>query len=67
MLAIDSVIPPGNAPHPGKTLDVLMMASLNGRERGEDDFRRLLAAAGLRVTAIVPTPSTLSVVEAVAA
>lgn len=65
LLAVDAVVPQGNEPHPGKILDVLMMASFNGRERSAQDFRRLLSAAGLRLTRILPTASTLSVVEAV--
>ncbi|MET9295404.1 methyltransferase [Streptomyces sp. NPDC003077] len=65
LLVIDAVIPPGNTPHTGKLLDVLMMTSLNGRERTEADFRELVATAGLKVTGVHPTPSTLSIVEAV--
>lgn len=67
VLVIDAVIPRGNAPHPGKELDVLMMASLPGRERTEEEFREMLAAADLRLECVVPTPSALSIVEASAA
>ncbi|MDC3954727.1 methyltransferase [Polyangium jinanense] len=67
VLIIDAVIPRGNTPHPGKELDVLMMASLPGRERTEEEFRRILAAAGLTLERVVPTPSALSIVEASAA
>lgn len=66
VLVVDAVITPGGRPHQGKTLDLLMMASLVGRERTEDDFRTLFAAAGLRLTRIVPTPAVLSVVEGTA-
>ncbi|MGK5730440.1 methyltransferase [Streptomyces sp. URMC 124] len=65
VLVIDAVLPPGNAPHQGKTLDVMMMASLVGRERTEDDFVRLFDAAGLRLTRVIPTPTVLSIVEGV--
>lgn len=64
VLIIDSVIPPGNAPHSGKTLDVLMMVSLPGRERTEQEFRYMLAAAGLRLERVIATPAVLSIVEA---
>ncbi|MFE7122035.1 methyltransferase [Streptomyces sp. NPDC057654] len=67
LLVIDAVLPRDNAPHHGKTLDVLMMASLPGRERGADDFRRLLTEAGLTMIRIHPTASSLSVVEAAVA
>ena len=64
VLVIDAVIPRGNAPHPGKELDVLMMASLPGRERTEEEFRTMLAAADLKLERVVATPSALSIVEA---
>jgi SAM-dependent methyltransferase len=67
VLVVDAVIPPGDEPHFGKVLDVMMMVSLPGRERTADDFARLFAAAGLRLSRIVPTPTSLSIVEAVAA
>lgn len=66
VLVIDTVIPPGNAPHGGKVLDVMMMASLPGRERTEEDFRKLFAQAGLKLSRIVTTPAALSITEAVA-
>ncbi|MBW4718759.1 methyltransferase [Saccharothrix obliqua] len=65
VLVIDAVLPPGDVPHQGKALDLMMMASLVGRERTEEDFRALFASAGLRLTRVVPTPTVLSVVEAV--
>ncbi|MEV0263755.1 methyltransferase [Streptomyces sp. NPDC050617] len=67
LLVIDAVLPRDNAPHHGKSLDVLMMTSLPGRERGADDFRRLLTEAGLTMIRIHPTASSLSVVEAAVA
>ncbi|AGC47031.1 O-methyltransferase [Myxococcus stipitatus DSM 14675] len=67
VLVLDTVIPPGNAPHGGKVLDVMMLASLPGRERTEEDFRKLFAQAGLKLSRILPTPSALSITEAVAA
>ncbi|MEV8452464.1 methyltransferase [Streptomyces sp. NPDC052095] len=67
VLVIDAVVPPGNLPHQSKTMDLMMMASLTGRERTAEDFARLFTAAGLRLHRIVPTPTVLSVVEAVSA
>jgi SAM-dependent methyltransferase len=66
VLVVDAVLPPGDEPHLGKVLDVMMMASLPGRERTADDFARLFAASGLRLNRIVTTPAYLSIVEAVA-
>ncbi|WNG33876.1 SAM-dependent methyltransferase [Archangium violaceum] len=67
VLVVDTVIPPGNTPHGGKVLDVLMLVSLPGRERTEEDFRKLFAQAGLRLTRVIHTPAALSITEAVAA
>ncbi|MFF7459240.1 methyltransferase [Kitasatospora sp. NPDC008115] len=67
VLVLDAVVPPGNAPHQSKDLDLMMMASLTGRERTEADFAELFERAGLRLSRVIPTPTVLSVVEAVAA
>ncbi|MFC5663953.1 methyltransferase [Kitasatospora misakiensis] len=67
ILVLDAVVPPGNAPHQSKALDLMMMASLTGRERTEADFAELFGRAGLRLSRVIPTPTVLSVVEAVAA
>ncbi|MEU7157105.1 methyltransferase [Streptomyces chrestomyceticus] len=66
LLIVDAVLPRGNDAHPGKTMDILMMTSLNGRERDEPAFHQLLDAAGLKPLRTLPTESTLSIVEAVA-
>ncbi|GAA0395564.1 methyltransferase [Streptomyces luteireticuli] len=65
ILVVDAVVPEDSDPHQAKALDLLMMASLVGRERTEADFRALFGAAGLRLARIVPTPTVLDIVEAV--
>jgi hypothetical protein len=65
VLVIDAVIQPGNAPQPGKLLDVAMLASLVGRERTRADFDDLFARAGLRVHRVIPTATPLSIIEGV--
>lgn len=67
LLIVDSVLPAGNDPHLGKVLDVAMAAVVDGKERTEEEFTRLLGEAGLRVTRVLPTRAFPSVVEAVAA
>jgi hypothetical protein len=64
LLVVDPVVPPGNAPHPNMLSDVLMMTVWDGRERTEEEFRQLLAGAGLRLEKVIPTPTALSIVEA---
>ncbi|QUH06280.1 SAM-dependent methyltransferase [Saccharopolyspora erythraea] len=66
VLVIDAVIPPGNEPHPGKPLDILLMTSLHGKERTESEFRKVFEAAGLTLTRVIPTGTPLSIVEGTA-
>jgi hypothetical protein len=64
LLIIEMVLPPGDAPHPGKLLDLMMLVGPGGQERTEQEYGVLLAKAGLRLTRVVPTQSAVSVVEA---
>jgi hypothetical protein len=67
LLLVEAVIPPGNTPHPGKLLDINMLViNTGGRERTEAEFQALLAAAGFKLTRIVPTPGEVSVIEGIA-
>jgi hypothetical protein len=43
--------------------DVNMLVSTGGRQRTEGEFRQLFAAAGFRLTRIVPTTARVSVIE----
>ncbi|GIK35412.1 MAG: hydroxyneurosporene-O-methyltransferase [Gammaproteobacteria bacterium] len=67
LLIIETVIPPGDAPHPGKMQDIAMMVLSGGQERTEAEYASLLARAGLRLSRVVPTASEVSVVEVVLA
>lgn len=52
VLIVDGVIAPGNEPDVTKWLDLLILASLGGRERDESQWRVLTEGAGLEVVAI---------------
>jgi hypothetical protein len=67
VLVFDCVIPPGNDPHGGKVIDILMMSALPGFERTEHEFAKLFERAGLKLTRVVHAPALLSITEAVAA
>jgi hypothetical protein len=67
LLAVNAMIPAGNDPHPGKTIDMLMMTVLNGRGRTRAEYEALLAAAGLRVERVIEPSPHASVMEAVIA
>jgi O-methyltransferase domain len=65
VLVAEKVIPPGNAPFPGKLTDITMLLVTGGRERTAKEYEALLTGAGLALTRIVPTSSPASVIEAV--
>jgi hypothetical protein len=65
VLIIETVVPEGNEPHYSKVLDLEMLTSPGGVERTAREYRELLAAAGLRLTRIIPTKSPFSIIEAV--
>jgi hypothetical protein len=65
VVIVESVLPPGDAPHPGKLTDLeMLVATPSGRERTEAEYAALLAAAGLRLEAVVPTLLPLSLLIA---
>ena len=67
LLVIDNVIQPGNDFSPGKFLDLQMLIFPGGCERTEKQFSALFAAAGWRLSRIVPTKTTDSIVEGIPA
>lgn len=67
ILLVDAVIAPGNQPHLAKFIDIEMMVLPGGRERTEEEFRRIFTAAGLRLNRIIKTKSPLCVIEAMPA
>jgi O-methyltransferase domain/Dimerisation domain len=67
LLIVEMVLPPGDTPHPGKMLDIVMLVVAGGQERTEAEYGRLLDRAGFRLNRVVPTESPVSVVEAVLA
>lgn len=64
VLLLEGVVQPGNGPGFSKVLDLEMMMFPGGRERTADQFAELFAGAGFKLTRIVPTASSLSVIEA---
>ena len=65
MLVVEAVIPEGNVPHPGKFMDINMMAMTGGKERTVKEFTGLLDKAGLKLRKVIATNSpALSIIEA---
>jgi hypothetical protein len=63
VLILEIVVPEGNEPSPSKALDLMMLVMEGGKERTKDEYRTLLAAAGFKLTRIIPTKSPFSVIE----
>jgi hypothetical protein len=67
LLIVEFVLPAGDAPHPGKLLDMVMLTIPGGTERTESEYATLLGKAGFRLARVIPTASPASIVEAVPA
>ncbi|WP_234685286.1 acetylserotonin O-methyltransferase [Bradyrhizobium monzae] len=67
LLIVEMVVPPGDAPHPVKMLDIAMLVQMGGQERTADEYKLLLGKAGFRLAQVVPTNSAASILEAVIA
>jgi hypothetical protein len=67
LLIVEAVVSPGDEPDPAKILDLAMLVVPGGQERSEAEYRVLLESAGLRLTRVVPTRTSASIIEAVLA
>lgn len=67
ILIVENVIPDDAQPHPGKLIDLEMLVVAGGRERTEAQFAALFASAGLRLSRVVSTAVSASIIEAMAA
>jgi hypothetical protein len=65
LLIVEMVLPEGDAPHPGKMLDMMMLVGPGGQERTPSEYAELLGKAGFKLTQVVATASAVSIVEAV--
>ena len=65
VILLECILAPGNDPGFIKWLDLEMLLLPGGRERSEEEYRKLLADAGFKLTRVVPTKSPVCVIEAV--
>jgi hypothetical protein len=49
LFIVELVLASGDAPHPGKFLDMVMLTQTGGEERSETEYGQLLAKAGFRL------------------
>lgn len=66
LLAFDAVIKPGIEHDWGALMDLEIFMMFGGRDRTEEEFAQLYQQAGFRLTRVVPTHSSISIVEGVA-
>ena len=66
VLVVETVIPTGNEPCFGKWLDLMILVA-GGRERTEEEYRRLFSRSGLKLNRTVPTTYEVSILEEVCA
>ena len=66
LLVVEDVLPPANQPSMGKLLDLeMLLMTSGGRERTETEFNELFAAAGFKLTRIVPAGLGAKVIEGI--
>ncbi|TPE58686.1 hypothetical protein FJQ54_16700 [Sandaracinobacter neustonicus] len=64
LLLVEMVLPPVPVPHPGFSLDMVMLATTGGEERDAAGYAALLAEAGWAMQGVTPTQSPVSIVTA---
>lgn len=64
LLIIETVLPPGDMPHPGKLMDLLMLTVTGGMERTAGEFAGLLTMAEFTMTRIIPISDQQNIIEA---
>jgi hypothetical protein len=64
LVLAEAVLNDSADPHPGKLLDIEMMAFVGGKERTRTEFQQLLHSAGFALERIIPTKSPLCLLEA---
>jgi len=65
LLVVEPILRAGNEPDPAKFSDLNMLVMLGGQERTADDFERLFAEAGFRLTDVIRTGSSMAIIEGV--
>jgi hypothetical protein len=67
LLIVEAVVRSGDEPDPAKILDLAMLVVPGGEERSEDEYRTLVEKSGFRLTRVIPTRTSASIIEAIPA
>jgi hypothetical protein len=62
---VETIIPPGNEFSISKLLDLEVLVIGGGRERTGREFRDLFEASGFKLSKIIPTKESISVIEGI--
>jgi len=65
LILVEAVVPGTSEPHLSKFIDLNMLVMTGGRERTEEEFRKLFEASGFKLERIVSTESPFSVIEGI--
>lgn len=63
LLLIECMVPAGPEPHWSKTLDILMLTMLGGRQRTQSEYEALFSKTGFRFTREIPADPDISILE----
>ncbi|WP_049569239.1 methyltransferase [Streptomyces sp. SBT349] len=64
LVVIEGLVPDGDAPHLTKMIDLTMLTMLTGRERGAEEFEKLLTSGGFDLDRVVSGETPFSILEA---
>ena len=65
LLIVETIIPEGNQFSIGKLLDLEVFVMGGGRERTQAEFKGLVEGCGFRLSRIIPTQESISVIECI--
>lgn len=65
LLLVETVVEEGFTPSISKIMDINMLAMTGGKERTPTEYAELFEKTGFKLTNVYPTPSPMSIVEAV--
>lgn len=63
LLIAEQILPEGSQPHPNKTMDIVMLVLLGGRQRSLQEWQKIVDPLGFQYQAHYPTTTIFTVME----
>jgi C-methyltransferase len=63
LIIAEQVIPPNNVPHTNRTMDIIMMVLVGGRQRTLDNWCELVETTGFKLKSTSPTQGIYTIME----